>query len=184
MQPQDVLRVSNGFNSDWMPSGYRDVKVNLIVNEHLCEIQLHLGSFFSLKSGQHAVYEWARELNVTRRILPDHFWKNLSSEVTNEMIRLAETNWSHTEFYLPDLHLAAGNYPQAQEGYEKVRIPVACVRVTLKHIREFVTYYRRSSIGMRFRQSLCSKKIVSVAPVTYCKPVGRFVKSSGWDYLI
>ncbi|CAM9679905.1 unnamed protein product, partial [Laminaria digitata] len=60
LQPQDVLRVTNGFNSDWMPSGYRDVKVNPIVNKHLCEIQLHLRAFLSLKAGQHAVYEWAR----------------------------------------------------------------------------------------------------------------------------
>ncbi|CAN0533418.1 unnamed protein product, partial [Ectocarpus sp. 12 AP-2014] len=62
---QRVLRVKNGFNSDWMPSGYRDVKLNPVVNEHLCEIQLHLRKFFALKGGQHAVYEWARELNVT-----------------------------------------------------------------------------------------------------------------------
>ncbi|CAM9418900.1 unnamed protein product, partial [Ectocarpus sp. 4 AP-2014] len=60
LEPQDVLRVKNGFISDWMPSGYRDVKVNPIVNGHLCEIQLHLHGFIVLKSGQHAVYEWAR----------------------------------------------------------------------------------------------------------------------------
>ncbi|CAN0422315.1 unnamed protein product, partial [Laminaria digitata] len=84
VQPQDVLRVTNGFNSDWMPSGYRDVKVNPIVNKHLCEIQLHLRAFLSLKAGQHAVYEWARELNVSVRMEAGYLFKNLSSEITKE----------------------------------------------------------------------------------------------------
>lgn len=122
MQPQDVLRVSNGFLSDWMPSGYRDVKVNPIVDEHLCEVQLQLGAFFSLKSGQHAVYEWARELNVSTGVEPEHLFKNLSTDVSKEMICLAQQNWGYTERYLPKLHLAVGDYPQAQEGLNKVII--------------------------------------------------------------
>ncbi|CAM9911915.1 unnamed protein product, partial [Ectocarpus sp. 8 AP-2014] len=70
----DVLRVANGFNSDWMPSGYRDVKVNPVVNEHLCEIQLHLREFFTLKGDQHAVYEWARDLKVTTMLRAENLF--------------------------------------------------------------------------------------------------------------
>ncbi|CAN0175545.1 unnamed protein product, partial [Laminaria digitata] len=84
VQPQDVLRVTNGFNSDWMPSGYRDVKVNPIVNKHLCEIQLHLRAFLSFKADTHAVYEWARELNVSVHMEAGYLFKNLSSEITQE----------------------------------------------------------------------------------------------------
>ncbi|CAN0022415.1 unnamed protein product, partial [Laminaria digitata] len=86
VQPQDVLRVTNGFKSDWMPRGCRDVTVNTIVNKHLCEIQLHLRAFLSLNAGQHAVYEWARELNVSVHMEAGHLFKNLSSEITKEMI--------------------------------------------------------------------------------------------------
>ena len=122
VQPQDVRRVSNGFNSDWMPSGYRDVKVNPVVNEHLCEIQLQLGAFYSLKAGQHAVYEWARELIVTTEMEAEHLFQNLSREVTKEMIHLAQQNWGYTTHTLPLLHLAAGDYLQAQEVSNKVLV--------------------------------------------------------------
>lgn len=126
VQPQNVLRVTNGFKSDWMPSGYRDVKVNAIVNRHLCEIQLQLGTFFSLKAGQHAVYEWARELNVSKQMEPEHLFKDLSSETMKEMISLAQQNWLGTEGILPSLHLSAGDYLQAQEILKKVYTIVVC----------------------------------------------------------
>ncbi|CAN0348419.1 unnamed protein product [Pylaiella littoralis] len=113
---QDVLRVANGFDSDWMPSGYRDVKVNPVVNEHLCEVQLHLREFFTLKDGQHAVYEWARELNVTTEMRAEDLFKNLSPEVTKEMIHLAGEDWGGTGYCLPDLQLADGQYDLAEKG--------------------------------------------------------------------
>lgn len=123
-QPQDVLWVGNGFSPDWMPGGYRDVKVNPVVNGHLCEIQLQLGAFFSLKDGQHEVYRWSRELNVTTEMKAEHLFKNLSREVTKEMIRLAQRNWRGTEYLLPSLHLNAGDYLQAQKVLNKVRLRV------------------------------------------------------------
>lgn len=119
-QPQNVLRVRNGFNSDWMPSGYRDVKVSPVVNEHLCEIQLHLRDFYSLKDGQHEVYRWARELNVTTELSASYLLKNMSSEVMAEMICLARHNWRGTEDTLPYLQKAAGNFREAEEGFSKV----------------------------------------------------------------
>ncbi|CAM9762111.1 unnamed protein product [Hapterophycus canaliculatus] len=119
LHPQDILRVVNGFNSDWMPSGYRDVKVNPVVNEHLCEIQLQLRKFHALKGGQHAVYEWARELNVTTEVQAENLFENLSLEVTEEMIRLARDNWQGTGYCLTDLHFAAGQYDLAEEGLKQ-----------------------------------------------------------------
>lgn len=120
LQLQNVLRVRNGFNSDWMPSGYRDVKLSPVVNEHLCEIQLHLSDFYSLKDGQHEVYEWARELKVTTELSASYLLQNLSSEVMAEMIRLSQRNWRGTADILPSLHKAAGNFLQAQEGFSEV----------------------------------------------------------------
>lgn len=118
---QDVRRVTNGFNNDWMPSGYRDVKVNPVVNEHLCEIQLHLGDFSVLKSDQHAVYEWARDLRVTTKMRATDLFSTLSSEVTEEMIRLARQDWCGTGYCLPELLLASGQYDQAEEGLRQVK---------------------------------------------------------------
>ncbi|CAN0065051.1 unnamed protein product [Ectocarpus sp. 12 AP-2014] len=116
---QHVVRVENGFNSDWMPSGYRDVKVNSVVNEHVCEIQLHLRDFFALKSGQHAVYEWARELNATTEMRGENLFMSLSPEVTKEMMRLAGENWFGTGYCLPDLQLAAGQYDLAETSHRQ-----------------------------------------------------------------
>ncbi|CAN0446569.1 unnamed protein product, partial [Ectocarpus sp. 12 AP-2014] len=116
MGSMDVRRVTNGFNNDWMPSGYRDVKMNPVVNEHLCEIQLHLGDFSVLKSDQHAVYEWARDLKVTSKMRATDLFSTLSREVTEEMIRLARRGWCRTGYCLPELLLASGQYDQAEEG--------------------------------------------------------------------
>ncbi|CAM9457830.1 unnamed protein product [Ectocarpus sp. 12 AP-2014] len=116
---QRVLRVKNGFNSDWMPGGYRDVKLNPVVNEHLCEIQLQLREFFALKGGQHAVYEWARELTVTTEMRGEHPFKNTSPEVTKEMMRLAEENWYGTEPFLEDIQFAAGHYDLAEKSHRQ-----------------------------------------------------------------
>ncbi|CAN0305484.1 unnamed protein product [Ectocarpus sp. 13 AM-2016] len=99
-----------------MPSGYRDVKMNPVVNERLCEIQLHLGDFSVLKSDQHAVYEWARDLKVTSKMRATDLFSTLSREVTEEMIRLARRGWCRTGYCLPELLLASGQYDQAEEG--------------------------------------------------------------------
>ncbi|CAM9252072.1 unnamed protein product [Ectocarpus sp. 8 AP-2014] len=119
VEPHHVKRVRNGFNSGWKPSGYRDVKVNTVVSGHLCEIQLHLGSFFKLKDGQHEVYEWARELKVSTEMDADHLFKMWSPGITEEMVRLAQQNWRRTRFYLPDLLADAAQYVQAEEGYKE-----------------------------------------------------------------
>lgn len=112
--------MANGFNSDWMPSGYRDVKINPIVNEHLCEIQLHLRHFFTLKSDQHAVYVWARDLKVTTEIQPRYLFETLSREVLDEMIYLARCNWHGTWYCLQHLQVGAGLYAEAEKSSRQV----------------------------------------------------------------
>ncbi|CAM9315422.1 unnamed protein product, partial [Ectocarpus sp. 8 AP-2014] len=119
LKPRDIFRVTNGFISDWMPSGYRDVKLNAVVNGHLCEIQLHLREFYNLKRHQHVVYEWARDLNVTKAMVADQLFENLSRDVMDEMIRLSEGNWHETGFLLPRLQLSAGRYAHAEDGHRK-----------------------------------------------------------------
>ncbi|CAB1108962.1 unnamed protein product [Ectocarpus sp. CCAP 1310/34] len=101
------------------PSGYRNVEVNTVVSAHLCEIQLHLESFFELKDAQHEVYEWARELKVSTEMDADHLFKVWSPGITEEMVRLAQQNWGRTRFYLPDLLADAAQYVQAEEGYKE-----------------------------------------------------------------
>lgn len=112
--------MANGYDSDWMPGGYRDVKINPVVNEHLCEIQLHLREFFALKRGQHEVYVWARDLPVRTEMAANHLFKSLSPEVVNDMISLARQNWSGTGYYLPELLVAAGKYDEAEESLRQV----------------------------------------------------------------
>ena len=73
------------------------MKLNVVVNGHLCEIQLHLRSFYELKTGQPKVYEWARDLNVTKEMIPEDLFKNLSLGITEEMVRLAERDWHGTK---------------------------------------------------------------------------------------
>lgn len=96
------------------------MKVNLVVNEHLCEIQLHLREFFLLKDGQHAVYEWARDLNVTAGMRAEDLFQHLSDKVGKEMVRLAEQNWCGTRQLLPRLQIAVGQYDLAEEGLKQV----------------------------------------------------------------
>lgn len=128
MQPQAVLRVKNGFVPDWMPGGYRDVKVNPVLNDHLCEIQLHLSKFVEETDGQHDVYEWARKLKVTQEMRPTHFFKNLSPEVTKEMVLLARNNWLGSGPWLLALQFDAGQFNLVEEPIRQVR----CIRIQLK----------------------------------------------------
>lgn len=117
-----MLRVANGFKYDWMPSGYRDVKINSIVEGHLCEVQLHLHAFHQLKDGQHEVYEWARDLNVTTEMRPEDLFKNMSHDLITEMIGMAQDNWHDTASVLPFLQVAAGQYVEAEENFTQVRV--------------------------------------------------------------
>ena len=60
-----ILRVKNSFLGDSAPGGYRDVKLNVAVGDHSCELQLHLDAFHQLKADGHKYYEWARALPVS-----------------------------------------------------------------------------------------------------------------------
>jgi tetratricopeptide (TPR) repeat protein len=61
----EVIRVKNGFNGTLKSGGYMDVKVSLMVKQHVCELQLHLHEFLTLKnSGGHESYEKVRQLPI------------------------------------------------------------------------------------------------------------------------
>lgn len=111
--------MANSFNDNWTPHGFRDVRVNVIVNEHLCEIQLVLREFLKLRSGQHRVLGWAQDLKVTTEMRATDLY-NPSPEVMEEMLDLARQNWHGTSTTLPDLQLAAGQYNLAEEGLRQV----------------------------------------------------------------
>lgn len=94
----------------------------VIVEEHICEVQLHLRSFYSLKDGQHEVYKWSRTLNVTADMTPEHLLKNMEPAVLQLMTRLAREDWFSTKFTLHSLLVASGDYKEAQELLLQVSI--------------------------------------------------------------
>ena len=115
-----VVNVRNGFARDYMPGGYRDVNVNVVVEGHVCEVQLHLRPFYRVKADHQEVYEWARALNVTFEMRPDDLFKNVSREVTEAMIDLAKKNWFGLRFITHQLLVRAGRYAEGREVLEEV----------------------------------------------------------------
>ncbi|CAN0514530.1 unnamed protein product, partial [Ectocarpus sp. 12 AP-2014] len=97
IQGGGIRRVFNGFVRHYAKNGYRDVKVNVVLAEHVCEMQLHLRSFYDrLKDGQHKVYEWSRTLNVTVDMKAEHLFKNMDRKTLAIMTRLAGDDWQST----------------------------------------------------------------------------------------
>lgn len=116
--------VRNTFRGNYQPNGYRDIKliVELGISDassvprrtHLCEVQLHFKPFFSLKAGNHKVYEWARQLQVRHRMDPQQLFRGMRSELLDEMIRLAEEDWCGLRrFALVDLLTTARRHDEA-----------------------------------------------------------------------
>jgi tetratricopeptide (TPR) repeat protein len=63
--PFQVVRVKNGFTDSLTTGGYRDIKLNVAFDGHVCEIQIHLKKFFSLKNQRgHDLYDKIRVLKV------------------------------------------------------------------------------------------------------------------------
>lgn len=116
----DVLRVSNGFMEDYQKNGYRDVKVHVSMEEHVCEIQLHLRPFYQLKDGQHKVYDWSRELRVTADTRAEHLFENLERGVLAVMIQHAREDWYSTGVALRSLLGQAGESEEAGEIQRQV----------------------------------------------------------------
>lgn len=114
IQESDVVRVSNGFIHNYGRNGYRDVKMNVILVGHICEIQLHLRSFYGLMHGQHEVYEWSRTLMVTAEMRAEHLFKDMEAGTLTLMTQLATENWHSTGVALVPLLYTAGEYETAQ----------------------------------------------------------------------
>lgn len=121
-QGGDILRVSNGFIRNYGRNGYRDVKVNVIAAEHICEIQLHLRPFRCLLRGQHAVYEWSRTLSVTADMTPMHLFRNMEPGTLELMTQLSKENWQSTRLALPTLLVASGEYEDGRAFLRTVSI--------------------------------------------------------------
>ena len=100
----------------------------VIVAGHICEIQLHLRSFYSLKGGQHEVYNWSRTLNVTAGMKPEDLFKNLEPGTLKLMIRLARENWCSTGSALSHLLHESGDYEETRNLLRQVKhIITGCV---------------------------------------------------------
>jgi hypothetical protein len=57
--------VKNGFTDSLTAGGYRDIKLNVEVDGHVCEIQLHLKQFYSLKNEKgHDLYNKIRTFKI------------------------------------------------------------------------------------------------------------------------
>lgn len=93
----------------------------VVLEQHLCEVQLHLSSFYGFKDDQHKVYEWSRTLAVTVEMEPKHLFQNTGPEILGEMIRLAQDDWCSTRLALPQLLGVAGRFKEAREIHLRVR---------------------------------------------------------------
>lgn len=63
-----VIRIRSGFLSTHAVRsyGYRDVNVNLMVDDYICELQLHIGDYYNIKTEHgHSQYTWARNFAVS-----------------------------------------------------------------------------------------------------------------------
>lgn len=71
----EVVRLKNGFKENQTPGGYRDLKLSLKIDGHVCEVQIHVREFVDLKEESHVLYEWARKFDpiygLTEEILRD-----------------------------------------------------------------------------------------------------------------
>ena len=94
--------------------------MDVVVAEHICEIQLHLRSFYCLKDGQHEVYKWSRTLSVTADMRPEHLFENLESGTLQLMIQLAREDWCSTGCALHFLLYASGDYEQTRSLLRQV----------------------------------------------------------------
>lgn len=117
------MRVRNGFIHEHGLNGYRDVKLCVNLDGHICEIQLHLSSFFSLKDGQHTVCEWSRQLKVSNNMQPQHLFVGMRPDVRERMIELARMNWRSNSGALLSLLLEAGQYEECERIHREVSIP-------------------------------------------------------------
>lgn len=124
MQDGQIVSVRNGFVHNYRRSGYRDVKLCITLENHICEIQLHISSFYSLKDYQHVVYEWSRGLNVAVEIKAENLFQKLGPGTLAQMIDLAQDNWQSTGDALYFLRRAAGEYGESERLLRQVRARV------------------------------------------------------------
>ena len=64
-------QVKNRYRSGAMVTGYMDVNITVVFRGLVCEIQMHVRSFFELKAGQHPCYEACRSLGLAGGLRQD-----------------------------------------------------------------------------------------------------------------
>jgi tetratricopeptide (TPR) repeat protein len=87
-----VVRVKDGFIDSLTSGGYRDIKLNLSINNHICEVQLHLKGFYTLKEGGgHDLYNKIREFRIQGALEATDLLRNPSAffyECLDTVLRL------------------------------------------------------------------------------------------------
>ena len=63
--------MKNRYRSGAMVTGYMDVNITVLFEGLVCEIQMHVRSFFELKAGQHPCYEACRSLGLAGGLRQD-----------------------------------------------------------------------------------------------------------------
>jgi hypothetical protein len=64
--------VKNGFTDSLTAGGYRDIKVNVAINDHVCELQIYLKHFFNLKNEKgHDLYNKIRSFQIEGALNPN-----------------------------------------------------------------------------------------------------------------
>lgn len=127
-QVGQILSVRNGFLHNYRRGGYRDVKLFVNLRQHICEIQLHLSSFYDMKDDQHVVYEWSRRLNVTVEMKAENLFQNMGPDILQQMIKLARVDWHSTGGALPFLLAAVGKYGESEQLFRKASVRWESVR--------------------------------------------------------
>jgi tetratricopeptide (TPR) repeat protein len=95
-----IKRVKSGFvkgQSAYMTGGYRDVKANVFIKNHIGEIQLHAAGFWEVKANEgHQIYKWVRQYNVSGLNDAVEILSGLSPKLLAEMTKIAKQYASGT----------------------------------------------------------------------------------------
>lgn len=109
LQVGDIRAVRNGFVDSYRWNGYRDVKVFVNLEEHICEIQLHVRSFYTLKDDQHKVYGWTSPVHaqytLTSATTVVGFVAAIIGILYQQMHAFKVVIWVRLELFVPRVYL-------------------------------------------------------------------------------
>src|SRR6185369_9858393 len=118
-----VARIKNGFTASVKNGGNRDTKVNLLVNDHVCELQIHLKEFYKVKEEEaHYSYELTRHFKVQNAFNAEDLLQELSPEfrdlqvIALDHLRATEEDPTEKIYWtgsLADCYSLMGKYGEA-----------------------------------------------------------------------